>query len=109
MRNGRKKYQSEMLSLDKVFVARSSQDLRQQFKNYINDEELMSKKTFLDHLGMKHKEDLPQYKGTFLKKRQWELSSSRFFYQFKCTERYIRENDNQSIVSVKAIKNIRKT
>ena len=43
----------------------------------------MSKKTFLDHLGMKHKEDLPQYKGTFLKKRQWELAAAVLFTSSK--------------------------
>ena len=49
-----------MLALDAMFVARSNQELHQKFYKYLNDEELFSKGSFMDHLGMKYKENLPQ-------------------------------------------------
>ena len=103
MRNGRSEEQSNMLALDAMFVARSNQDLHQKFYKYLNDEELFSTGSFMDHLGMKYKEHLPQYKAILLKKRQWEQSSCYSFYQFEGAERYFKRNDKNILESGKKV------
>ena len=103
MRNGRTEHQSQMLALDAAFVASSPYDLRHRFYKYLNDEELFANGSFIDHLEMKYKDHLPQYRAIMLKKRQWEQSSCYSFYQFEGAEKYFKGNDVKALSSVNKV------
>ena len=92
-----------MLALDAAFVASSNYDLRQKFNKYLNDEELFANSSFIDHLEMKYKDHLPQYRAIMLKKRQWEQSSCYSFYQFEEAERHFKRNDEKAPASVNKV------
>ena len=92
-----------MLALDAAFVANSHYDLQHRFYKYLNDEELFANSSFIDHLEMKYKDHLPQYRAIMLKKRQWEQSSCYSFYQFEEAERYFKRNDKKALASVKKV------